>query len=149
MAYFKDADGTAYLYASGSTKAAVDASANVPPSLARLRVMTRPGAPAWLAIDAVDQELAFKNPGAPVVTSNGTRDAIVWVVDPNGLRTDSLLGCDAPAPILYAVDARTMRLLWKSAPGQLHVGGKYSTAVVAHGVVFVGTDRIQAFGLRD
>jgi hypothetical protein len=33
-------------------------------------------------------------------------------------------------------------------PDQLNVGGKYSTPIVAHGVIFVGTDRIQAFGLR-
>jgi len=41
-----------------------------------------------------------------------------------------------------------MAPLWHSAPAQLHVGGKYSTPLIAHGVVFAGTDRIQAFGLR-
>jgi outer membrane protein assembly factor BamB len=148
-AYFRDGAGTSFLFVSGSTKATVDATSDVPPSLARLRVVTQPGAPAYLALDAVDGELAFKNPGAPVVTSNGAKDAIVWVLDPNGLRTDSLLGCDAPTPILYAMDATTMRLLWRSGPGELHVGGKYSSVVVAHGVVFAGTDRVQAFGVRN
>jgi hypothetical protein len=27
------------------------------------------------------------------------------------------------------------------------VGGKYSTPAIAHGVVYVGTDRVHAFGL--
>jgi hypothetical protein len=49
--------------------------------------------------------------------------------------------------VLYAVDATSMRLLWRSAPSQLGVGGKYSHPVVAHGVVIVATDHIQAFGL--
>ena len=30
----------------------------------------------------------------------------------------------------------------------LAVGGKYVTPVVAHGVVFVGTDRVQAFSIK-
>jgi hypothetical protein len=29
----------------------------------------------------------------------------------------------------------------------LNVGGKYNSPATAHGVVFVGTDRIQAFGM--
>jgi hypothetical protein len=50
--------------------------------------------------------------------------------------------------VLYAVDATSMRLLWRSTAAQLDVGGKYSHPVVAHGVVMVATDRVQAFGLR-
>jgi hypothetical protein len=53
-----------------------------------------------------------------------------------------------PQPILYAFDASTLQLLFTSTTGQLNVGGKYNTPAVARGVVFVGTDRIQAFGLR-
>ena len=41
----------------------------------------------------------------------------------------------------------TLKLLWKSAPGQLHASGKYNEPTIARGTVFVGTDRIQAFGL--
>jgi len=47
----------------------------------------------------------------------------------------------------YALDANTMQLLWSSTPSQLNVGGKYNHATIARAVVFVGTDRIQAFGI--
>jgi outer membrane protein assembly factor BamB len=53
----------------------------------------------------------------------------------------------APRPILYALDPFTFEILWQSTPEQLNVGGKYNTPAIARGVVFVGTDRIQAFGL--
>jgi hypothetical protein len=41
-----------------------------------------------------------------------------------------------------------MQLLWSSDSSQLNVGGKYNHATIANGVVFVGTDRIQAFGIN-
>jgi malectin (di-glucose binding ER protein) len=62
-------------------------------------------------------------------------------------RSASLVGSGVPHPVLYAFDAFTMQRLWNSTTDQLHVGGKYNHAVVVHGVVLVGTDRIQAFGL--
>jgi hypothetical protein len=40
-----------------------------------------------------------------------------------------------------------MRLLWRSRPGELQPSGKYNEATVADGLVIVGTDRIQVFGL--
>ena len=93
--------------------------------------------------------MALENPGSALVTSNGPRDAVVWVLDPNASRSALLVGDGAPRPILYAFDAMTLRLLWKSAPGQLQASGKYNEPAIARGVVFVGTDRIQAFGLQD
>ncbi len=42
----------------------------------------------------------------------------------------------------------TLRLLWKSRPGELHTSGKYNEPAFARGSVFVGTDRIQAFGMK-
>ena len=48
--------------------------------------------------------------------------------------------------MLYGFDGTTMHLLYKSGATDLDVGGKYVEPVVAHGVVFVATDRIQAFG---
>ncbi len=110
-------------------------------------MVTKPGAPAYLAIDGVDHEIAFVNPGSPVISSSGSDSAVVWIVDENAPRTASLVGCDVPGPVLYAGEAATLRLLYRSGAGVLHVGGKYVTPVVAHGTVFVGTDRIQAFGL--
>lgn len=144
-ALFADARQT-YLFVSGSTKEAVGVARNVPPSLARLRVVLTPGAPAWLAVDGTNMSSTFINPGAPVVSSHGPDDAIVWVLDENTLRTASLQEPGTPRPILYAMDAATTGTLWQST--DLEVGGKYSTAVVAHGTVIVGTDRLRAFGLR-
>jgi outer membrane protein assembly factor BamB len=147
-AYFRGADGTHYVFFSGSTKVKVGSSDVKPPSLARLRVVTTPGQPAYFAIDATDTSMKCLTPGSPVVTSNGSDNAIVWVLDANVLRTHPLVGPNVPHPILYAIDATTLKVLWSSTPSQLQVGGKYSHPTIARGVVFVGTDRIQAFGLQ-
>jgi mono/diheme cytochrome c family protein len=50
--------------------------------------------------------------------------------------------------VLYAFEAITLKLLWKSPEGALHTSGKYNEPLIVGGTVFVGTDRIQAFGLR-
>lgn len=146
-AYFRDADGTSYVFMTGSTKDAQGSATNVPPSIARLRLVTRPGEPAYLQIDQLERTLVFENPGSPVVTSNTGNEAIVWVLDENARRSMLLADPGAPQPVLYALDARTLELLWRSKPGQLHTSGKYNEPAFARGSVFVGTDRIQAFGL--
>jgi mono/diheme cytochrome c family protein len=46
------------------------------------------------------------------------------------------------------VDATSLALLWRSEPGWLRTSGKYNEPAIVRGTVFVGTDRIQAFGLR-
>ncbi len=147
-AYFQSADGTSYLFVSGSTKTAVGAITVKPPSLARLKIVTQPGKPAYLAIDATDNSLNLLSPGSPVVTSNGSNHAIVWVMDANLFRSAPLIGSQVPHPVLYALDAQTLKLLWHTTPSMLDVGGKYNVPAQAKGVVFVGTDRIQAFGLH-
>jgi len=146
-AYFKAPDGSSQLIFTGSTKRAVGDITPVPPSVVRTRLVTSPGQPAYLSVAAWDTTLAFKTPGTPIVTSNGTSTPIVWVTDANIFRSDSLRGPSVPHPVLYALDAMALRVLWSSTPSQLNVGGKYSQPTVAHGTVFVGTDRIQAFGL--
>jgi hypothetical protein len=84
-----------------------------------------------------------------VVTSHQSQDAVVWVLDENGLRTDPLIpGGTRPAalPVLYAFDAETLELLWR---GELPApGGKYNHPTIAHGVALVGADRIYAFSVR-
>jgi len=120
----------------------------VPPSLARLKVVAAVGKSAYLQIDQLEQTAVFENPGSPVVSSNGAVGAIVWVFDTNARRSVSLLGEKAPKPVLYAFDALNFKLLWKSGPGELFTSGKYNEPVIARGSVFVGTDRVQAFGLR-
>jgi outer membrane protein assembly factor BamB len=82
------------------------------------------------------------------VSSDGGERPVVWVLDANVPRTASLLDPATPPPVLYAVDGTTLELLWKSAPADLTVGGKYATVVVADGRVFAATDRVHAFGLH-
>ncbi len=118
------------------------------PGMARLRIVTSPGQPAYLSIDASDSVLNLFSPGPPVITSNSSDNAIVWVLDANVYRSASLVGSNVPHPVLYALDANTMQLLWNSTSDQLNVGGKYNHATIAHGVVLAGTDRIQAFGIN-
>ena len=146
-AYFRDRSGRSLLFVTGSQKAAVDSGTSVAPGLARLHVVTQPGQPAFLRLDRVQPDLVLQNPGSPVVTSHRRRNAIVWVLDPDKPRSAALYGADAPRPVLYAVDAETMAPLWRSPAGQLHTSGKYNEPVITRGTVFVGTDRLQAFGL--
>lgn len=147
-AFFRRDDGTPLLYLSGSTKASLCSIDSVPPSLVRMRVAADAGGPAYLVRDAADTTIRFLNPGSPVVSSHGGFDPVVWVLDENAPRTASLLDPATPHPALYAVDGETMKVLYRSGQGDLDVGGKYATPLVAHGTVFVVTDRLQAFGLK-
>ncbi len=117
---------------------------------ARLYVTAMDVHAAYLAVDGRETRTTLVNPGSPVVTSNGGRDAIVWVLDPRQRRTAPLVGPDGSVarPVLHAFDAFTLERLWRGAPGDLEVGGKYSSPTVGRGMAIVGTDRIQAFGLR-
>ena len=146
-AYFQSGDGTNYLFVSGATKSCESCREPVPPGLARLQIVAAQGQPAYLALNASDNFLSLFSPGPPVISSNGSSNAIVWLLDANVYRSASLVGSSVPHPVLYAVDATTMQLLWSSTANQLNVGGKYNHVTLAKGVVFVGTDRIQAFGL--
>jgi len=74
------------------------------------------------------------------------RDAIVWILDENAPRSALLAGAGAPRPVLYALEGDTLDVLWRSAPGELPTSGKYNEPAFGGGLVFVGTDRIQAFG---
>jgi outer membrane protein assembly factor BamB len=91
----------------------------------------------------------LRNPGAPIVTSHdGGQDGVVWVLDQNARRTDPVVpkpGFVPAGAVLYAFDAATLETLWASAPGDLGPGGKYGHVVVAHGTVYVATDRVAAF----
>jgi mono/diheme cytochrome c family protein len=131
----------------GSTRAAAASPVAVPPSLVRLQVVNPAGAAPYLRVDRQQMDIAMPNPGSPLISSRGAHDAIVWVLDPNARRSALLVGNNAPAPVLYAFDASSLRLLWRSAPGELATSGKYNQPLVARGQVIVGTDRIQAFGL--
>ena len=147
-AYFKSENGKNYVFATGSAKTGHKLDVSTPPGLARLEIVTSPGKPAYLKVDQLEMTHTFHNPGSPIVTSNGGRGAIVWVLDTNAPRTTPIKGPRMKQrPILYAFDALTFQLLWKSEPGQLGATGKYNEVAVVNGVIYVGTDRIQAFGL--
>lgn len=146
-AVFRDAQGRDWLFATGNSKRAPGSSVSVPPSVARLEVVRPAGGSPYLRVDRVNRTLVLGNPGSPVVTSNGARDAIVWILDENASRSALLSGTNAPRPVLYALDATTLDILWRSAPGELFTSGKYNEPAFGGGQVFVGTDRLQAFGM--
>lgn len=148
-AYFRDGEGRSHLLVAGNTKRADGTSTSIAPSIARLAIVSDFGHPSYLRVERTEPTLVFENPGSPVVTSNGTDDAIVWVLDQNARRSAPLTGSNPPRPVLYALDALTLDLLWNSRAGELHTGGKYNEPAFARGMVFVGTDRIQAFGVKD
>lgn len=147
LAHFRNAAGTDWLFLTGSAKAAEDSPLSVAPGIVRVEIVKKPATRAYLRLDRTHPTVVFQNPGSPLVSSRGAADAIVWVLDANKPRSSSLYGPEAPRPVLYAFDADSLRLLWQSAPGELHTSGKYNEPTVADGMVFVGTDRIQAFGL--
>jgi mono/diheme cytochrome c family protein len=148
-AYFRSDRGSHFLFVTGHTKVTEDADTATAPSLARLKIVTIAGQPAYLEPEQFEPSVVFENPGSPLVSSRGGRDAIVWVLDENAPRTALLAGDGAPRPVLYAFDALTLKLLWRSPAGALRTSGKYNEPLIARGTVFVGTDRVQAFGLRD
>lgn len=145
-ATFRDERGTDHLFVTGNTKKAAGSSVSVPPSLVRLDVVAQAGKPAYLAVARMQDSIVLENPGPPVVTSNGVHDAVVWVLDENAPRAAALAGDTTPQPVLYAFDAMSLALLWRSEAGAIYTSGKYNEPVFAHGQVFVGSDRIQAFG---
>ncbi|MFT3763251.1 MAG: ThuA domain-containing protein [Pseudoxanthomonas sp.] len=145
-AAFRDERGVDYLFATGNSKRARGSADSVPPSVVRVEVARAPGQSPYLRIDRSNRSLVLGNPGSPVVTSDGPRNAIVWILDENAPRSALLAGDDVPRPVLYVLDARTLDVLWRSAPGELFTSGKYNEPAFGGGQVFVGTDRIQAFG---
>jgi mono/diheme cytochrome c family protein len=145
-AAMRDADGRLAVFMTGSTRAALGSPESVPPSLVRLQVVDEDGPAPHLALQQRQPDVALSNPGSPVISSDGPRQAIVWVLDENARRSAALAGSGAPAPVLHAFDAQTLQPLWRSMPGQLHTSGKYNEPLIARGQVIVGTDRLQAFG---
>ncbi len=147
-AYFQSEDGGHFLFVTGQSRVTEDADEPTAPCLARLKVVAVPGRPAYLEVDQFERSIVLRNPGSPLVGSRAGRDAIVWVLDENAARTALLTGDQPPRPVLHAFDAVTLKLLWRSEEGTLFTSGKYNEPLIARDCVFVGTDRIQAFGLR-
>ena len=141
-AFLRASDGSNFLFVTGSSKAASDSEDTTPPCVVKLRIML-----TYLAVEGTENTFGFLSPGSPWITSNGPDDAIVWILVANVGRVAPLAGPGVAHPILYALDASTLAALWISTPDMLNVGGKYNTPAFGRGAVFVGTDRIQAFGL--
>jgi hypothetical protein len=149
-ATFTGPDGSQYVIWAGASKASVGSSTPVAPSLYLTKVVHSAGQPAYLQVVASNTAV-MSNPGANLITGNGTANEIDWIVDAGVQRGDALnsLADTFPtgAPVLYAYNALTMQPIWSSSYQQLYQGGKYNSIAVARGNVFVGTNRIQAFGL--
>jgi hypothetical protein len=146
--YYRDESGTTYVYVTGSSKKGEHYNTSTPPGLAKVKIVTSPNEQAFLRVDKLETTLTFHNPGSPIVSSNGGSEAIVWMVDQNAPRTASLFGESPPRPFLYAFDAVSLELFWKSEPGALFTTGNYSEPTIVNGLVLVGTDRLQAFGRK-
>jgi len=148
--YFQDANGTGYVFFTGSTKPAPCSIMPTTPSVARTRVVTPgPDQHAYLAFDAYENSIVFQNPAIGVISSNGNdfASAILWLLDSNVLRGSPLVDSQ---PILYAVDPsgmNTLAVVYRTPDSQLGPGGKYNTPIVINGKVYVGTNRITAYGL--
>jgi hypothetical protein len=145
-ATFIGPDGTRYVVWAGSSKAAVGSSTPVAPSMFLTKVVASPGQAAFLQVVAQNTQV-MSLPGANMVTADGTAHPVDWILDAGVQRTDALTSFANGAPTLYAYDALTMQPLWSSSYKELDMGAKYNTIVAARGVIFVGTDRVQAFGL--
>jgi hypothetical protein len=147
-ATFTAPDGTHYVIWAGSSKSAVGSGTPVAPSLYLTKVVAAAGQPAFLSIVAQNTQVMSLS-GANMITANGTATPIDWILDAGVQRTDGLTSFANGAPTLYAYNALTMQPLWSSSYEQLDLGGKYNTITAARGEVFVGNDRIQAFGLTN
>ena len=146
--YFRDDGGNSFLYVSGASKKGENFNTSTPPGLAKVKLVLEPGKPAYMKVDVLEMTQTFHNPGSPVISSNGGHDAVVWMVDQNAPRTVNLFGANPPKPILYAFDATTLKMLFKSTEGELFPTGNYGEPSVVNGLVLVGTDRLQAYGLK-
>ncbi len=146
--WYRDDAGATWIYVSGASKKGEFFNTSTPPGLAKVKVVASPDAPAHLKVDTLEMTLTFHNPGSPVISSNGGRDAVLWMVDQNAARTVSLYAAKPPQPILYAFDAVSLKPIWKSPEGELFPTGNYGEPTVVDGLVLVGTDRLQAYGLK-
>jgi outer membrane protein assembly factor BamB len=148
-AFFTDSVNN-FVYVTGNTKApnAAGVLLDAPPDIFRLKINILPGQPAYLTTDAEETTLALLNPSSPVVTSDGSTNPMLWVIDAeSSLAEMTVDGVNIAHPILYAVDGTTMTVLWRTGVDELGQGAKFITPVVNDGQVFVATDRVLAYGL--
>jgi hypothetical protein len=149
-AFFADSVNN-FVYVTGNTKAPTGpggALLDSPPDVFRLKINVSPGQPAYLTPDAEETTLALLNPSSPVVTSDGSTNPMLWVIDAeSSLAEMTKDGVNIAHPILYAIDGTTMNVLWHTGVDELGQGAKFITPAINEGQVFVATDRVLAYGL--
>jgi hypothetical protein len=144
---FTGPDGTQYVIWNGASKASVASSTPVAPSIFLTKVVAVAGQPAYLQVVASNTAV-FTNPGAGVITGDGTANEIYWIVDEGAQRGDATTNFNDGGPMLYAYNALTLQPLWSSSFEELSKPfGKYNSLTMEHGDAIVATNRIQAFGL--
>ena len=146
--YYRDTNGDTWIYVTGASKKGENFNTSTPPGLAKVKLFTTPGEPAFLRVDKLETVTTFDNPSSPIVSSDGGKGAIVWLTDQNAARTANLWSEKPPQPSLFAYDAITLDKLYESKLGELYTTGNYNEPTVVNGLVLVGTDRLQAFGLK-
>ncbi len=139
-AYFEDGQGGQYVVVTGNDKGRGGTQGVVTLKLSLDANRRSRFNPLWSAGRPLYQ------PGTAVVSSNGSADAIIWVIESNKNDDDG-----GPAGVLHAYDARTGRELYRSNQRErrdsLGDARKFSAPTVANGRVYCGTDGVVAFGL--
>lgn len=151
-AYFRDDAGREFLYVTGAARAPASDPTPRAPSLVRLALNAPENGRAALERSGQNPETVLINPGSPIVSAHGSHGPVVWVLDAALPRSAPLVrddGTTVPGPVLRAFDGESMALLWASPPGLFGVGGKYNEPIVAHDTVYVGADRVYAFGVPE
>ena len=140
--------GTSYIYVAGTTTGQ-DGNAGGPLDQYAIKAVTGTST-AKLSFSASSTN-AFPQGATPSVSSNGSNDGIVWVIE----RSDSLdlQPGDNPA-ILFAYDATNVgNMLYRSngtnpKRDELGCANKFQTPTIANGRVYVGTQtQLDIFGL--
>jgi len=146
-AYFQ-ANGTNYIVATGCSKASDSDTTCIAPNVVLLQIVTPSGAPAYLQVTASQTSTAMVDADSPIITSNGSSNPIIWVLDTN-LPRSSNPWTETVHPVLYAINAMdpNLAIIYQTPTNLLDLGGKFDSPSSGDGMIFVGSDRIQAFGL--
>lgn len=138
-AYFEDGKGGQYLFVTGNERGRNGTQGVVALKLDLDAQKRSRFTPVWSTLRPLYQ------PGTAVVSSNGSADAIVWVIESNKNDDD-----DGPPGVLHAYDALTGRELYRSSQRErrdsLGDARKFSAPTVANGRVFCGTHGVVAYG---
>ncbi len=146
-AYFQ-ANGTNYIVATGCTKASDTSTTCIAPDVVLLKIVTPSGAPAYLQVAASQTSTAMVDADSAIITSNGSSNPIIWILDSNLARSANPWTV-TNQPILFALNALdpNLAVLYQTPTNLLDLGGKFDSPASGDGMIFVGTDRIQAFGI--